>query len=108
MEQHLPEFEWFAEPPRFGFQGYLKGERTRRLYEVVLETYENEYPSVAPVVFMNPRVGSYWYNGNGIHGVDRYYQDPILCVIKAWNPALSSFANTLLAVIKYLHEWDGR
>jgi len=96
MQSVFPEFKWFAQPPRFGFQGYLRGKNTNRLYAVVLEANEKTYPQVPPNVYIDPRVGHHWI------------QDipPKLCVEKEWIPSRSTFANTLLAAIKYLEEFD--
>lgn len=45
---------------------------------------------------MNPRIGIHW-----IGGMDRR-----LCMEREWRPARSTFANTLLAVIRYVDQHD--
>ncbi len=85
----------------FGFQGYLRGPRTGRLYQVVLESSEYIYPQCEPSIYINPQIGSKWR-------VSRFGRsEPELCVIKDWSPALGTFASTLRAAIKYLNEFDG-
>jgi len=96
MAGAFPQFRPFADPPWFGFQGHLLG-RLRR-YEVVLESREDAYPETPPSVYMNPQVGSHWR-------ISAYGRPtPELCVIKDWIASHSTFANTLLAVVKYLEE----
>jgi len=48
-------------------------------------------------VFMNPRLGMCWIGAD-----DRRR----LCMQKEWRPARSTFANTLLGVIRFLDEFD--
>jgi hypothetical protein len=83
----------------FGFEGSLRGARTNRLYRVVLEGEPNRYPQSPPNVYMEPMLGHCWI---GIAGRRN------LCVTRSWRPAQSTFANTLLVVIKYIDEHDGR
>ncbi len=82
----------------FGFEGCLKGRKSGRVYRVVLEAHPQTYPQYPPYVFLDPAVGSCW-----IHVSSRR----ALCVTRDWRPARSTFANTLLVVIKYLEEHDG-
>ena len=101
MRRVFGRFRPFAEAPIFGFQGHLRGPRSGRLYEVVLESNEELYPQYDPSIYINPRIGANWR-------VSRYRRsEPELCVIKDWNPALSTFASALRAAIKYLNEQDG-
>jgi hypothetical protein len=101
MRTIFPHFRPFVEVPMFGFQGHLRGSRTGRFYEVVLESHEDLYPQLDPSMYLNPRIGTHWR-------VSRYGRsEPELCVIKDWNPALSTFASALRAAIKYLDEHDG-
>ncbi len=97
MQSVFPEFAAFTRDSRFGFQGYLKGQRSGRLYRVVLEADRSTYPQYPPDVHMDPKLGHHWYGA----GEQR------LCVVRDWHAAKSTFANTLLAAIKYLHEHDG-
>jgi ubiquitin-protein ligase len=98
MQDVFPQFQPFVEQATFGFEGYLKGPRTGRFYEVVLEADQTTYPQCPPNVRMKPIVGEHWIESRGRRA---------LCVTRNWQPARSTFANTLLAVIRYLDEHDG-
>ena len=54
IEKYYPNLEPFLEEPWFGFQGHLRGTRTRRLYEVVIEGHAEKYPQYKPAVYMDP------------------------------------------------------
>ena len=97
MNSTFPEFTPFTHNDRFGFEGYLKGYKSRNLYHVVLEGEQKAYPQCPPSVFMNPRIGICWIGAD-----DRRR----LCMQKEWSPARSTFANTLLGVIRFLDEFD--
>lgn len=97
MHSAFPEFTRFTKSDRFGFEGYLKGSRSGDLYHVILEADQENYPQCPPSVFMDPRIGLYWIGAG-----DRRK----LCIEKEWRPARSTFANTLLAVIRFLDEFD--
>jgi ubiquitin-protein ligase len=97
MRSAFPDFLPFVENNRFGFEGYLRGSRSGNIYHVVLEGDEKAYPQCPPSVFMNPRLGLYWIGAD-----DRRR----LCMQKEWRPARSTFANTLLGVIRFLDEFD--
>jgi len=92
MRNAFPEFTAYAIPPRFGWQGYLKGDRTGRHYEVVLEADESDYPGSRPSVFINPRFGGNWL-ANGA-----------LCIADYWDAGYHTFANTVLRVIEYMEK----
>jgi ubiquitin-protein ligase len=98
MQDVFPQFKPFAEHASFGFEGYLKGPRSGRLYRVVLEADRTTYPQCPPNVRMKPKIGDHWIENRGRRA---------LCVMRSWQPARSTFANTLLAVIRYLDEHDG-
>ena len=85
--------------PAFGFEGRLIGPVSRRLYRVVLEAEPSTYPQCPPNVYLDPMVGHCWI------GVS---SKRTLCVTRTWRPAQSTFANTLLVVVKYLDEHDGQ
>lgn len=91
MRERFPQFKTFIKPPMlFGFEGYLKG-KNGRLFEVVLEADEREYPTNPIAVYMNPSIGHHWID------------DGRLCVDSDhWKPGRSSFANWLLRSIEYL------
>ena len=98
MEKYFPEFKVFIRPPKFGFQGMftVRAGRVRMIvYEIVIEADENTYPSAPPAIYINPPIhrdfGNMLFDGQ-------------LCKQKNWNPARSTFANTVLDVIKYLKE----
>jgi ubiquitin-protein ligase len=97
MQSVFPEFAPFTEAERFGFQGYIKGHKSGNRYHVILQADQTTYPQWPPSVSMNPRIGMYWIGPD-----DRR----ILCMQKEWRPARSTFANTLLGVIRYLDEFD--
>ena len=97
MHSTFPEFTPFTKSERFGFEGYLKGSKSGNPYRVTLEADQKSYPQCPPSVFMNPRIGMFW-----IGAEDRRR----LCMQKEWRPARSTFANTLLAVIRFLDEFD--
>lgn len=97
MHSTFPEFDPFTRSDTFGFEGYLKGARSEKFYRVVLEANQRTYPQYPPSVFMNPRIGMYWIGAD-----DRRR----LCMEKEWRPARSTFANTLLAVIRFLDQFD--
>jgi len=97
MQSVFPEFTPFTRVNGFGFEGYLKGSKSGCLYHITLEADQAAYPQCPPGVLMNPRIGNAW-----IGATDRRR----LCVDREWRPARSTFANTLLAVIRYLDEFD--
>lgn len=99
MQSVFPEFKAFTKGSRFGFEGYLKGRTSGRSYHVVLEGERAAYPQCAPSVRMAPNLGHYWIG----EGAQRR-----LCVFRDWQPARSTFANTLLVVIKFLDQHDGK
>jgi len=90
MRNAFPEFRAFARPPQFGWEGYLRGKRSGQLYGVALCSTESTYPASRPKVFINPRCGGNWL------------PDGSLCIDSRWDPALHSFAGTLLRVIEYM------
>ena len=96
MQSVFPGFKPFARGAHFGFEGYLRGARSGRCYQLVLEADHQAYPQSPPSVRMNPRIGIHWIG-------DR---DRRLCMEREWRPARSTFANTMLAVIRYLDEHD--
>lgn len=91
-------FDGYLKGAVFGFEGYLKGPRSRRCYRVLLEADEMAYPQCPPNVRMGPEIGEHWIGQGG---------QRVLCATRNWQPARSTFANTLLAVVKYLDEHDG-
>ncbi len=97
MHSTFPEFAPFTKKDRFGFEGYLRGSKSGSLYRVILEGEQKAYPQCPPSVFMDPRIGMYWIGAD-----DRRR----LCMQKDWSPARSTFANTLLGVIRFLDEFD--
>jgi len=97
MRSTFPEFAPFMQNSKFGFEGQLKGSKSGQIYRVVLEAEQKAYPQCPPSVFMNPRLGMYWIGAD-----DRRR----LCMQKEWRPARSTFANTLLGVIRFLDEFD--
>jgi hypothetical protein len=97
MQSVFPEFKPFSRGSRFGFEGQLKGSRSSQIYGVTLEADQATYPQTPPSVCMEPRIGINWI-GDG----DRRR----LCMEREWHPARSTFANTLLALIRYLDEHD--
>jgi hypothetical protein len=92
MKNAFPEFRAFSRPPQFGWEGYLEGKRTGRLYGIVLTSKENTYPAYRPKVFINPRFGGNWLS------------DGSMCIASRWDPALHTFAGTLLRVIEYMEK----
>jgi hypothetical protein len=94
----FPGFQAFTREACFGFEGYLKGKKSGQVYHVVLEAEQANYPQCAPNVRMEPNLGHYWIG----QGMERK-----LCVTRNWQPARSTFANTLLVAIRFLDELDG-
>jgi len=93
MRSAFPEFRAFSRPPQFGWEGFLRGKRSGRLFGVMLTSTESSYPAHRPKVFISPRFGGNWL-GDGSLCIDGY--------LSPWNPGLDSFANTLLRVIEYM------
>lgn len=98
MRSVFPQFRPFAVGSDFGFEGYLKGPRTGRTFLVVMEADRASYPQCPPRVCMDPEIGDHWVDYRGRRA---------LCVSRDWQPARSTFANTLLAAVRYLDEHDG-
>jgi len=94
MKNAFPEFRAFARPPQFGWEGHLRGKKSGQLYGVVLVSTESTYPADRPRVFMTPRFGHHWYS------------DGSMCIASRWDPALHTFAGTLLRVIEYMENND--
>ena len=97
MRGVFPNFQPFTDGATFGFRGALRGPQSGLCYRVVLQAGTETYPQYPPEVYMHPRIGVCWI-GPG--------EDRRLCMEKEWQPARSTFANTLLAVIRYLDEND--
>ncbi|HUB34186.1 MAG TPA: hypothetical protein VMA31_14190 [Bryobacteraceae bacterium] len=97
IREIFPEFRPFTSGSRFGFEGYLRGPRSGTVYRVTMEGEQSAYPQWPPRVDIEPRIGIHWI-GDG----DRRR----LCMEREWRPARSTFANTLLAVLRYLNEED--
>ena len=107
MQYNFPKFAWFADPPNFGFQGYLRGRRSGRLYEVVLEADERFYPAHKPAVYLNPPVGPHWIRPDHYGWKNGRRDLPQLCVPgDIWIPKLDNFGSWLLRVIEYLEKHD--
>jgi ubiquitin-protein ligase len=98
MQGVFPNFKPFAKDHRFGFSGYLAGPRSGQLYQVRIEADEMTYPQWPPNVSMSPMVGDNWVEHRG---------QRVLCAVRDWQAARSTFANTVLVVIRYLNEHDG-
>lgn len=99
MQSVFPEFQAFTRGAHFGFEGYLRGHKSGRSYHVVLEGERESYPQCPPGVRMSPTLGHYWIGEGGRRR---------LCVVRDWQPARSTFANTLLVVVKFLDQQDGK
>lgn len=97
MNSVFPQFKPFAEPLVFGFEGHLVGRKSGRLYRVVIEGDKRTYPQCPPIVRMNPRIAEHWVEQRGGRA---------LCMLRDWQPATSTFANTVLAVVRFLDEHD--
>ncbi len=95
MRNTFPEFRAFTRPPHFGWEGLLQGKRSGRVYGVTLISAENTYPAYRPSIFITPRFGGNWLS-DGSLCIDGH-QSP-------WDPALHTFANTLLRVIEYMEK----
>jgi ubiquitin-protein ligase len=93
----FPEFRPFTSGFRFGFEGYLRGPRSGTIYHVIMEAERSAYPQWPPRIDIRPRIGIHWI-GDG--------ERRRLCLEREWRPARSTFANTLLAVVRYLSEHD--
>ncbi len=106
MRRNFPTFDSFAEPPWFGFQGLIRGRKTGKYYEVVLEGHEDEYPQKKPAVYINPSLGPHWVSPS-YYGWSGRPGRPQLCMkIDGWSPAYDTFASVLIRVIKYIEDWD--
>jgi ubiquitin-protein ligase len=95
MRNTFPEFRAFSRPPQFGWEGFLRGKKSGRLFGVILTSTEMSYPAYRPKVFITPRFGGNWL-ADGSLCIDNH-ESP-------WNAALDSFANTLLRVIEYMEK----
>lgn len=98
MRSVFPQFRPFHNHPDFGFEGFLKGPKSGCIYHVVLQGDVGIYPQCPPSVGMSPRVGDHWIDQRGRR---------VLCMTRNWQPARSTFANTLLALVRYIGEHDG-
>jgi hypothetical protein len=98
MAESFRNFRLFTEEPDwFGFQGHIKVKG--KIYEVVVESKESVYPSCKPSVYISPAVGGHhWHVG------PRPY--PQVCVEREWNPAVNTFANTVLMAGKFIHDFS--
>ncbi len=98
MRSVFPQFKPFTKRADFGFEGRLRGPKTGQVYNVLLKADQKTYPQLPPIVCMNPRIGNHWIDRN---------RRRALCVMRDWQSARSTFANTLLAVLRFLAEHDG-
>lgn len=97
MRNAFPSFTpYLKESGYFGFVGYIRGSRTARTYEVVLEAYANRYPSYPPNIYIEPKLSWHWLKGGMLCTGDR-----------PWN-ARNNFANHLIVVVEYLELNDGQ
>jgi hypothetical protein len=98
MHRVFPQFKPFAQNGIVGFRGYLEGPRTRRIYEVLVQARNHQYPEVEPAIYMDRRAEpEHWIN------------DGRLCYLReerVWSPGRGTFANTLTIAIKYLAKFD--
>jgi hypothetical protein len=94
-----------------GFCGYLRGPRSKRLFEVLIKIPARMYPEREPPVYIEPKLTTQWWR------VDDVNQRPEgrLCyhrmergkpVETHWDPAHNTFANVLGFAIQYLQEFD--
>jgi len=106
MAANFAEFQSFVEPPWFGFQGFLRGPRTGRLYQVVIEGHGQKYPQQKPAVYLSPQIGRHWVTPE-FYGWSGRPKQPQLCLDSLdWKPARSSFANMLVRVVGYVGRFD--
>jgi hypothetical protein len=98
MQSVFPEFTSFTDGDGFGFKGCLRGEKSGTRYRVILKADQKTYPQYPPNVLIDPQLGMCWIG---------LAQGRKLCMEREWRPARSTFANTVLAVIRYVHEFDG-
>jgi hypothetical protein len=101
MNYAFPKFEPFAVPGRWaGFRGWLRGKRTGRLYEVLIQASIAKYPNEEPWVYMNPHPERHhWIGGERLWYLRRGH---------VWKPAEDTFAQVLIIVVKYVDDFDGR
>lgn len=99
MQDVFPQFRPFSRGASFGFEGHLKGPRSGQFYRVVMEADKVTYPQSPPNVDMRPKIGENWIAHRGHR---------VLCMLRQWRPARSTFANTLLTVLRFIDEHDGR
>lgn len=99
MQSVFPQFKPFTRHSVFGFEGRLKGKKSGQVYQVVLEAEQAKYPQWPPSVRVDPQVGPYWISDRGRRR---------LCMTRNWQAARSTFANTVLAVVRYIDEQDGQ
>ena len=102
-QNNLPFLPFETQSGMVGFAGQMVGQRSRRLYQVVIKVPANRYPAEEPKTYIEPRPESHHWIPLSIPFEQRH-----LCYNRdlQWNGAKNSFANCILIVLRYLNDFD--
>jgi hypothetical protein len=94
-----------------GFFGYLRGPRSRRLFQVVTKIPARRYPEEEPPLYIEPKLTTAWFRPDDVNHRPEWR----LCyhrledgqrVETHWQPAKNTFANVIGFAVQYLGEFD--
>lgn len=102
-QNNLPFLPFETQSGMVGFAGQLVGQRSRRLYQVVIKVPANRYPAEEPKTYIDPRPEAHHWIPLSVPFEHRH-----LCYNRdrQWNGAKNSFANCILIVVRYLNDFD--
>jgi hypothetical protein len=110
MRTHFPWFTPFETATGYiGFCGYLKGPRSKRLFQVLIKIPARQYPEREPPIYIEPKLTIQWWRADDVNG----YPEGRLCYHRngtwneiPWQPAVNTFANVLGFAVQYIQEFD--
>jgi hypothetical protein len=94
-----------------GFFGYLRGPRSRRLFQVLTKIPVRRFPEEEPPLYIAPKLTTEWFRPDDVN----HRPEGRLCynrlkegrrVETRWQPAKNTFANVIGFAVQYLEEFD--
>lgn len=110
FKAHFPWFTPFETAAGYiGFCGYLRGPRSKRLYQVLIKVPARLYPDREPPVYIEPKLTARWWRPDDINGNPEgrlcYHRQAGSTEIR-WQPGTNTFANVLGFAVQYIQEFD--
>jgi len=112
MEIMRTKFPWFTPfettTGYIGFCGYLKGPRSKRLFQVLMKIPARLYPEREPPIYIEPKLTPMWWRPDDVNGNPEgrlcYHRNGTRNEIP-WQP-INTFANVLGFAVQYIQEFD--